>query len=396
MLVDTPRVLWTCDGSVEARVAVGRQERHKVSGWRRAAATVGQVAEGGVDRLRLATRRRMGRLGRVSVHPYLGFGTVEALRLKGRVLRGDPIVVTAGDSVWRNLGNMLRRLESDEVGGATVRCRHGEVATDVSANEEGYFDLDLRVGETTVDGGRGPAGPERRRTAWVPVELELLDPPPRGAEPPARATGQVLVPRAARFGVISDLDDTVVRSEITDTLRMLRIALTSNPHTRLPFDGVADFYRALERGPDGDEGNPVFYVSSSPWNLHDLLVQFMTAHRVPIGPLILRDWSPFTIRTGGRQHKLDAIRTIFATYPDMEFVLIGDSGEHDPEIYAQVVRDAPGRVRAIYIRDVTLAPRRKQVLAIAEELLDLGAELLLTADTAEAAAHARRLGLVAG
>jgi phosphatidate phosphatase APP1 len=377
-----------------------------MTGWRRAAAAMGTAAEERIDRLRQAARRRTGRLGRLGLHPYLGYGTVDELRLKGRVLRGDPIVVTAGDSVWRNLRNMIRRLESDEVANARVRGRHADRAVDVSADAEGYFDLHFDLASRARGGGGAAAGPgpvaggaatpERSGTAWVPVELELLDPLPAGAEPPARVTGQVLVPRGARFGVISDLDDTVIRSEITDTLRMLRIALTSNPHTRLPFEGVADFYRALERGPGGDDGNPVFYVSSSPWNLHDLLVQFMTVHGVPIGPLLLRDWSPSTVRGGGQRHKRNAIRAILDAYPGMEFVMIGDSGEHDPELYAEVVRERPGRALAVYIRDVTAAPRHREVLAIGEELRDHGVDLVLTADTKDAVAHARRRGLLAG
>jgi phosphatidate phosphatase APP1 len=289
---------------------------------------------------------------------------------------------------------MIKRLESDEVGNARVRGRHGDLAQEIVADEEGYFSLDMELprpaGATELSPGQ--RGPER--TAWVPIELELVDPSPRGDQPAPRATGTVLVPRGASFGVISDLDDTVVRSEITDTLKMLRIAFTTNPHTRLPFEGVAEFYQALERGTSGNDGNPIFYVSSSPWNLHDLLVQFMTIHRVPIGPLLLRDWSPFTVRGGGQGHKRDAIKTVFETYPNMEFVLIGDSGEHDPEIYAQVARDYPGRTRAVYIRDVTAAARHREVLVLAEELRDLGAHLVLTADTGVAADHARRHGLI--
>jgi phosphatidate phosphatase APP1 len=357
--------------------------------WERGAAASGNAAESGLGRARVAVLRRTGRLRQLGIHPYLGFGTADTLYLKGRVLRGDPIVVTANDTVWRNLRNMLRRLESDEVGNASVRGRHASLAQDVVTDEEGYFDLRFDLARS-VPGGETTPG--RSTTGWVPIELELLAPLPPGDQPPPRATGQVLVPHGARFGVISDLDDTVIRSEITDTLKMLRIALTSNPHTRLPFEGVADFYRALQAGPGGRDANPIFYVSSSPWNLHDLLVQFMTAHRVPLGPLLLRDWSPLTVKSGGQRHKAEAIRRIIETYPDMEFVLIGDSGEHDPELYAQAVRDHPGRVRAVYIRDVTAAARRREVLAVAEELRDLGPELVLASHTAEAAAHARRLG----
>ena len=85
------------------------------------------------------------------------------------------------------------------------------------------------------------------------------------------ATGRVLVPPSdAEFGVISDLDDTVIQSDVIRKLRMLVKLALSNAHTRKPFRGVAAFYRALHRG-----RNPFFYVSKSPHNLYSPLVEFL-------------------------------------------------------------------------------------------------------------------------
>jgi phosphatidate phosphatase APP1 len=83
----------------------------------------------------------------------------------------------------------------------------------------------------------------------------------------------------------------VLQSSVTNFLKMARMVLLGNAHTRLPFEGVAAFYRALQRGASGGEFNPIFYVSNSPWNLYDLLEDFMDVHGVPAGPLFLRDWS---------------------------------------------------------------------------------------------------------
>ncbi|WP_207955706.1 phosphatase domain-containing protein [Rubrobacter marinus] len=219
---------------------------------------------------------------------------------------------------------------------------------------------------------------------WHPVEVELLE--TSGAE--ARASGRVLVPNGARFGVISDLDDTVIQTGVTSLLKMLRTALLHNAHTRLPFEGVTHFYRALQ----GD-ANPIFYVSSSPWNLYDLLEDFLDVHGVPAGPLFLKDWSPMALK-GHEQHKLGVIRTLLATYPDLPFVLVGDSGEQDPEIYRTVVRENPGRIAAVYIRDVTTAERDVVVHAIARQVRSFGVEMLLVPNTAAAAEHAADRGLI--
>jgi phosphatidate phosphatase APP1 len=109
--------------------------------------------------------------------------------------------------------------------------------------------------------------------------------------------------------------------------------------------------------------------------------------------LFLRDWSPTTLRERGR-YKLGVIRTLLSTYPDLPFVLIGDSGERDPEIYHQIVQEHPERILAIYIRDVTTRERDAEVRKISEGLRALGVEMLLVTGTVEAAGHAEGLGLV--
>ena len=355
-------------------------------GWKDELVAVGRALEGRFDRLRFGLKRRTGRIGPIEILPYRGHGTRDALFLKGRVLETAGLSPSsAGDSRRRNLRNIARRFSSSEIPHARLRAslrfphRVYELE-EVVADEEGFFDLRFELAE--------PLG---ESTAWHPVEVELVWPLTRG--PGARARGNVLVPAGARFGVISDLDDTVVRSSVTDLLKMARIALLSNAYTRLPFEGVADFYRALQLGPGGEDFNPIFYVSSSPWNLYDMLEEFLDVHGVPAGPLFLKDWS-FTAVRDHDVHKLGVIRTLLATYPNLPFVLIGDSGERDPEIYRQVVHEHPGRVQTVYIRDVTTKERDAAVHKIADELRDIGVEMLLTADTAEAAEHAADRGLI--
>jgi phosphatidate phosphatase APP1 len=107
----------------------------------------------------------------------------------------------------------------------------------------------------------------------------------------------------------------------------------------------------------------------------------------------LKDWSPTTLGKH-HDHKLGIIRTLLKTYPGLPFVLIGDSGEEDPEIYHQAAIEHPGRVRAIYIRDVTSPERDREVHAIAEKLRRHGVEMVLTGDTGRAAEHAAGIGLI--
>ena len=352
-------------------------------GWRRTIATGLGVAEQRFDEFRFGFKQRFGLLDPFEILPYRGHGTPHEIFLKGRVLE-ERGITTSGqfDTVWDNLRNMARRFASDEVPGARVRASFGRLTVEAVADEEGFFDVRFEVPEPITD----PAG-------WHPVELELLHPGSPGGGP-VRSTGRVLVPNEARFGIISDLDDTVVRSSATHVLKMARIVALNNAHTRLPFEGVAEFYGALQRGPDGRGYNPIFYVSSSPWNIYDVLEDFLNVHGVPAGPIFLKDWSP-SVLGKHRAHKLGIIRTLLGTYPELPFVLIGDSGQEDPKIYHQAVREHPGRIQAIYIRDVAATRRKVEVPDIAEEVRNLGVEMVFVPDSAAAAEHAAAKGLIA-
>jgi phosphatidate phosphatase APP1 len=350
---------------------------------RRRVLVVARGVEERFDDFRFGLKRRLGLLDPFEILPYRGYGTSRELFLRGRVLE-EAGITRAGrdDAVWKNVLNMTRRFASDEVAGARVRASFEGLQVETTADVEGYFEVRFQLAEP-LD---GPGG-------WHQVGLELLSPPSPGGGR-VRSKGHVLVPQGARFGVISDLDDTVVRSSATSVLKMAWIVVLNNAHTRLPFEGVAAFYRALQLGPDGKSSNPVFYVSSSPWNIYDMLVDFLNVHGVPHGPLFLKDWS-LSVLGKHRDYKIGVIRRLLSTYENLPFVLIGDSGEEDPEIYLQAVQEHQGRIKAIYIRDVTSVERDAEVRAMADEARKLGTEMVTVLDTTAAAEHAASTGLIA-
>jgi phosphatidate phosphatase APP1 len=322
----------------------------------------------------------------VRIMPFLGYGTAERLMLGGRVLeaQGSP-VSEADDSPLENLVAAFRRFETDEVKGALVRARLAENFWEQATDGEGHFEFDLQ-----------PPGGVKSDDLWCPVGLELPAPPTPGE---VRATGEVLIPPvSARFGVISDIDDTVLQTNVANKFRVVLAAVLENAHTRLPFEGVAALYQALHEGAGGGERNPVFYVSSSPWNLYDPLVEFLDVHKIPKGPILLRDYGLRMLRTlrDHHAHKLGKIKPILDLYPGLKFILVGDSGEQDPEIYSRVVSAYPGRVAAVYIRTVGLSPARESELAeIAREVERNGSEFVAAADSAAAALHAAERGWIA-
>lgn len=303
----------------------------------------------------------------IIILPYLGYGTPQKLTVRGRVLEDEGFTATGdADSRWRNLIHFWKRLESDEVPGARVRARCGRAGAEALTDREGYFRLELAT---------------RAKAGWNPVELELAD------NPRVKAKAGVLVPsREARFGVISDIDDTIVASNVTNKLRMIFTVALTNARTRKPFPGVAALYRALHA-----QRNPVFYVSKSPWNLYAPLIEYLEIQGLPLGPLLLRDFG----WRAEKEHKEKSIEDILRTYPKLRFVLIGDSGEKDPEIYAGVVRRHPERIRAIYIRSVNPDPRRIGAIeALIKEVAKTGCQLVLAPEAEPAAAHAAAEGLI--
>ena len=319
-------------------------------------------------------RRRPPAGGRVVIQPYLGIGRGRELLLRGRVLIEKAITrALEAESLWRNVVNSYRRFQSDELSGARVVGRHRDAVVETKTDDEGYFRLILESDLVT-------------EALWHPIVLEAPD-------HKAVANGEVLVPPAdAEFAIISDVDDTIVHTAATSVLSMVRSVLMQNAATRPPLEGVAAFYEALHR-----DRNPIFYVSSSPWNLHDLIVDYMAVQKIIRGPIFLQDFGisdEILVHLPHRNHKLREITLLLEYYPDLPFVLIGDSGQHDPEIYLEVVRNMTKRIKAVFIRDASPATRDQSVHKVVDEARALDVPMIFVQTAAEAMVHARSLGLI--
>lgn len=354
-----------------------------MTNWHDALATIAFDVEKHFDQLKYQLINRLGGRDPVIITPYLGYGTRRHVYLRGRVLEYQGISSAVdNDSLWDNLTDMYRRLESDEVRHPRLRARCAGTEEEILGNEEGMFTVRLDLD-----------APLPRGRSWHDVELELLDPEPPAQET-VRATGRVFVPPAdAQFVVISDIDDTVIETHATELLRMARTVFLGNARTRLPFPGVAAFYRALHDG-----RNPLFYVSSSPWNLYDMFIDFFELQNIPQMPIFLRNWGISRheiLPTHHVAHKLGIINEMLDFYPDLPFILIGDSGQEDPEIYQQVVERYPGRVQAVFIRNVTDDPERPQAIrALARDVEQAGSILILADDTLVMAEYAAAQGWI--
>lgn len=319
------------------------------------------------DRIAGALRGRPG--WEIAVVPYVGSGSTARAHLRGRVVlrpsdrRRTPTLLTS-------LSHYLTVDVRDEPVTVEVAGRRVETVS----GHEGYL-------EVHVDAQLDPG--------WHDVRWSVAG---------TTTSGRLLVvdPQAT-LGLVSDIDDTVIHTGITRMYEAVRNTLLVAAEDRLPIPGAAQLYQQLVAGDRGRA--PVFYVSTGAWNLYAPMEQFLARHGFPAGPLVMTDWGPgvgWLFREGSVAFKSRMVLDLMAEHPHLRWVLVGDSGEHDPEAYATVVRARADRVAAVYIREVLPASvtRAGLVRELAAELESSGVPLLLIRDSADAVAHARSLGLL--
>ena len=233
---------------------------------------------------------------------------------------------------------------------------------------------------------------------WLPLKVKFAQQIPNSTissnnEFPAEL---LIPPVTAEFGVISDIDDTIMHTGVTSFLkwRVVRNSLFKNAYDRISLEGSPQFYKTLHMGKEGYGKNPVFYLSNSPWNLYEYLKLFLEINDFPKGPILLRDFrTPFdkTLKPE-KPHKQKEILNILKTYPDLKFILIGDSGEHDPRIYTDIAVQFPDRILAIYLRSVKHKRRMRRVQSIVDNFKTV--PVLSVNVSKEAEDHARANGFI--
>ena len=318
------------------------------------------------------------------ISAYRGYATRERVFVSGRVLASElPGELRGHDTLWRNLRDTYRRFATDEVPKVAVTVRFEEQEQTTQTDAEGYYHAELpRTGSSDQ--------------FWLTATAHCKV----GARETSADHEIVATTPVSEFGIISDLDDTVIETNITSLVTAAKLTFMGNAKTRKPLEGVAALYSALQSGHAGRPANPIFYVSTSPWNLYDLLCEFMQLNEIPRGPLFLRDWGRDMIRrtrTPGHRMKLERTLKLLADFPDLPFVLVGDSGQHDAGIYAEVAARHPQRIKAIYIRDVdpsTATRRDDEVREHMKTAAQHGVPMLLAFDSNAIARHATDTGLI--
>ncbi|UBZ08681.1 DUF2183 domain-containing protein [Salegentibacter mishustinae] len=338
---------------------------------------------------KLAGRYKL--IDQVLITPYRSYGTHSHLYIKGRVLDNEPLKITQDANFFKTIKTTYKQFDTFEIPEAKVDLSlPGKVQTSTETNAEGYFLFEDEVKENLAE--------HSDEEGWLDYDLYYKGPKGKKTELLEDPfTGSFLIPHPeAEYGVISDIDDTILHTGVTSflKLRLLKNSLLTNAYDRIPLKGAAEFYQKLHEGRDGTPNNPIFYLSNSPWNLYEYLKLFLDHNAFPKGPILLRKFrTPFdgSIKPE-KPHKQKEINNILQTYPNMEFILIGDSGEHDASIYTEIAAQHPDRILAIYLRSVNHKKQMNRVRSIIDNFETT--PVLMVESSQEAVAHAKEHGFI--
>lgn len=274
-----------------------------------------------------AYRERRARAAgrRATVTPFPAYGGTGWVRVLGRVLivppaRRTPKGEFAGVRGWRSFVGI-------PVAYAQVTVTIGDRTHELVTDRGGV--LDVRV-EADLEPG------------WQTFTMSVED------QEPVTAHAFIVAPDVT-FGIVSDIDDTVMVTALPRPLVAAWNSFVVNEHARLPVPGMAVL---LDRLIKAHPGAPMIYLSTGAWNIAPTLARFQQRHLFPSGSMLLTDWGPTHDRMfrSGQEHKRSNLRRLAAEFPDITWLLIGDDGQHDDAIYTEFAQEHPDNVAAVAIR----------------------------------------------
>ncbi|WP_298867131.1 App1 family protein [uncultured Microbacterium sp.] len=277
-------------------------------------------------RVHVSRERRARRRGRsATVVPIPGYGGTGWVRVVGRVLILPPVPKKArgegaGARGWRAFAGI-------PVGYAAVQVHVGGRTHDVVADRGGVIDTVI---------------PAELSPGWQTFTMSV-----EGREP-VEATAFV-VADDARFGVVCDVDDTVMVTALPRPFVAAWNSFVLDEHARTPVPGMAVLLEQLRRD---RPGAPIVYLSTGAWNVAPTLRRFLSRNLFPAGAMLLTDWGPTHDRwfRSGRDHKSSNLQRLAEEFPDVQWLLIGDDGQHDESIYSDFLERNPGSVAGVAIR----------------------------------------------
>lgn len=320
---------------------------------------------------------------KTTIKVYNGYGHRHNLVVYGHVYKNRATSKRPfGKSVWANIIHLFKLFIVKPYPAADVMLTFQGKIISSKAEEDGFFKFNWEA-DTEVEAG------------WHQVDVAAYD---ADGHEIAVTKGSIYVSSVTQYAFVSDIDDTVLISYSATVFRRLREMLIKSPIRRKLFEESATWYNLLAYSETTEQKpNPFFYVSSSEWNLYSNLELTFKHHKLPEGTFLLshlkRWYELFSTGKTNHEGKLHRIERVMKVFSNQRFILIGDNTQRDPIIYAKIVSRYPGRIKAIYIRDMR---RRKKdmTIKILEDISHQGVLTCFFSTAAQAIKHGKEIGLI--
>ncbi|WP_128773069.1 App1 family protein [Actinomyces oricola] len=309
---------------------------------------------------------------RPRVIPFEGYGSAAGPPEGAGPQKGNEMARVLGRMVMRpkdapSEGPLFRSLP-EKLPGSAADARDLAMTSILEAQRGWRLFVDVPVPylpvTVTVGGSRVRTRADRGGYVNVVVRGHGLAPGWHQAKIDAAGAGAVsarvlVVAPGPRLGIVSDIDDTAMVSHVPRVLVAAWNQLVKHSLAREPVPGMAELLTRIQQT---HPGTPMVYLSTGAWNVVPTLRSFFKRNGFPDGPKLMTDWGP--TNTGwfrsGIEHKRTELRRLMIDLPEVRWLLVGDSGQHDPLIYGEAAREHSDRIAAIAIRRLTPA---QQVLA---------------------------------
>ena len=327
-------------------------------------------------------------MNRCDLKLYRGYANKNELVVFGHIVEKYPY----GDHKYTRKGfryarTILQLFSVKTVPHLRVVLRVGNLTAETRAEADGYFRFQIPFKEP-LQGG------------WHPYEVDVND-EVNGRKLFITKQEEFFLPYESSYGIISDIDDTFLISHSRRSFKKLFVLLSRNVQARKPFVDVVRHYQLLSLAGDKipqNNANIFFYVSSSEWNLYDMIVRFAELNGLPKAVLKLKKiksgLDDFVMTGGGsHDHKLNKIQNIIDFYPELRFILLGDDSQQDPEIYEEICNMFPTNVKAVYLRQTRARTKLSAELCL-KRIREMDIDTCYFAHSNKAIAHSVDTGIV--
>jgi phosphatidate phosphatase APP1 len=271
-----------------------------------------------------------------NIEVYNAYGNEEQLIIHGRMLKKDKEKeVNKEQGIWINFWNALDFFHNDEIKNKKIVLTVDEVKYETQGDDEGYFDFDIKTAKNLSMGYKD-----------IALQIEGT----KGIH----YTQAAIIGSEKMLGIISDIDDTVLVSNVTNKRKLLVNMFWKNYKQREVISTMADRFQKILKENPPKEPSRLFFLSGSPQHLFNYIEKFLDYHNFPKHITILKqvhgdNSDPLFDQMA---YKTEKIEELIALYPNMQWLMFGDSGEKDRDIYAFIKEKYPSKVKGYYIRNV--------------------------------------------